>query len=451
MIEKKRLTVLAKRLRTFLARAKGVPESPEYEAWRHRFLLERLHWLVWIALIACPTFLILSLFIAAVADASGDPKIAVSQEKVLFWFIDYSAIELSLLLCLILLKIPWVRRYPKQLFLGCSWSITLLSQIQGTLRGQVNAEYIGWTLVFPAQATLIPVCWPLHLGSQLGSLGYYFFTNLILGLGNPEVQYPVVNNAVICVVYFWVCFICNLGVYLYERLQRSEFESKRQLQVFLHGVSHDLRNPVTGTLMVLKNLHNNPEEPVRVSHSILERMIQGSDRQLNLINSLLEAHDSDVRGVVLHREPIQLSQLVQAAVADLEPLLEQNQAFLKNLVPEDLPLMSADPTQLWRVLGNLIANALKHNPPGLTLTISATVEPRMIRCCVEDNGMGMTQEQCDRLFDLYFRSSQIRNSLGLGLGLYLCRKIVTAHGGEIGAIGSPKTGATFWFTIPLAE
>jgi signal transduction histidine kinase len=142
---------------------------------------------------------------------------------------------------------------------------------------------------------------------------------------------------------------------------------------------------------------------------------------------------------------------VQAAVADLEPLLEQNQDFLKNLVPEDLPLMSADPTQLWRVLGNLIANALKHNPPGLTLTISATVEPRMIRCCVEDNGMGMTQEQCDRLFDLYFRSSQIRNSLGLGLGLYLCRKIVTAHGGEIGAIGSPKTGATFWFTIPLAE
>jgi signal transduction histidine kinase len=449
-MDRKQLAGLAKTIRTFLANAKGASDSPEYEAWRHRFLLERLRLVVWIALIACPTFLILNLFVAAVANASGDPKIAVSQEKVLIWLINYIAIELSLLLCLILLKLPWARRYPKRLFLGCSWSLTLLSQIQGTLQGQVNAEFIGWTLVFPAQATLIPVCWSLHLVSQLGSLGYYFITNLWFGLGNPKVEYPVVNNALICVLYFWVCFICNLGVYLYERLQRSEFESKQQLQVFLHGVSHDLRNPVTGTLMVLKNLHNNPEEPVSVSHSILERMIQGSDRQLNLINSLLEAHASEVRGIVLYPEPIQLSQLVQSSVADLEPLLVQNQATLKNLVLEDLPLVSADPIQLWRVFGNLIANALKHNPPGLILEITAIVEPRMIRCCVDDNGIGMTKEQCDRLFDLYFRSSSVRNTLNLGLGLYLCRKIITAHGGEIGVISSKGAGSKFWFTIPIA-
>jgi signal transduction histidine kinase len=450
MIDKKQLAVLVKTVRRFLAKAKGVPDSAEYKAWRHRFMLERLHWLVWIALIACPTFLILTLFAAAVANASGDPKIAVSQEKILSGVIDYVAIELSIVLCLILLKIPWACRYPKRLFLGYSWSLTVLSQIQGTLQGQVGAEIIGWTLVFPAQATLMPVCWPLHLLSQLVSLGYYFFTNLVLGLGDPKIEYPIVHNALIALLFFWVCFICNLGVYLYERLQRSEFESKRQLQVFLHGVSHDLRNPVTGMLMVLQNLLNKPEEPVPVSHAILERMIQGSDRQLNLINSLLEAHASDVQGIVLRREPIQLSQLVQAAVTDLEPLLECNQAFLKNLIPEDLPLVNADPTQLWRVLGNLITNALKHNPPGLMLTLDATVEPRMIRCCVEDNGLGMTKEQCDRLFDLYFRSSQVRNSLELGLGLYLCRKIIIAHGGEIGVISSKGGGAKFWFTIPLA-
>ncbi|HAJ58899.1 MAG TPA: hypothetical protein DCP31_06255 [Cyanobacteria bacterium UBA8543] len=450
-MDKKQLAVLVKTVRTFLARTKGVPDSTEYQIWRHRFMLERLHWLVWIALIACPTFLVLSLFVATVANASGDPKIAVSQETVLSGVIDYFAIELSILLCLILLKIPWARRYPQRLFLGCSWSLTLLSQIQGTLRGEVDAEFIGWTLVFPAQATLMPVCWPLHLVSQLVSLGYYFFTNLALGLSNPKIEYPVVNYVVICVLYFWVCFICNLGVYLYERLQRSEFESKRQLQVFLHGVSHDLRNPVTGLLMVLENLLNKPEEPVQVSRAILERMIQGSSRQLNLINSLLEAHASDVQGIALCREAIQLSQLAQSAIADLEPLVERNQAFLKNLIPEDLPRVSADPTQLWRVFSNLITNALKHNPPGLTLTLDATVEPRMIRCCVEDNGVGMTQEQCEHLFDLYFRSSQVRNSLELGLGLYLCRKIIIAHGGEIGVVSSKGAGAKFWFTIPLAE
>lgn len=115
--------------------------------------------------------------------------------------------------------------------------------------------------------------------------------------------------------------------------------------------------------------------------------------------------------------------------ADLEPLLEKNQAILKILIPEDLPKVSADPTQLWRVFTNLIDNALKYNPPGLTLTVSAIAESQMIRCCVEDNGVGITREQCDRMFDLYFRSSQIRNSLGLGLGVYLCRQIISAHGG----------------------
>ncbi len=448
-MDKKQLAELVKTVRSFLARLKPVPDSAEYKAWRYSFLLERLHWLVWIALVACPTFLILNLFIATAINASGNPKHIVSQENIIFSSIDFIAIELSLFLCLALLKTHWARRYPKLLFLGCSWSMTLLSQIQGTLRGQVNADFISWTLVFPAQATLMPVCWPLHLVSQIGSLGYYFVTNLLLGLSNPQLEYPVVTNAVVGLLYFWVCLICNLGVYLYERLQRSEFESKRQLQVFLHGVSHDLRNPVTGMLMVLQNLHNRSEEPVPVSHSILERMIQGSDRQLSLINSLLEAHASDVRGVVLHLEPVQLSQLVQSSLADLEPLLTQNQATLKNLIPEDLPLVHADPTQLWRVFMNLLNNALKHNPPGLTLTLSTIVEPKMIRCCVQDNGLGMTKEQCDRLFDLYFRSSQVRNSLGLGLGLYLCRKIVAAHGGEIGVISSLGAGSQFWFTIPI--
>ncbi|HEY9635620.1 MAG TPA: HAMP domain-containing sensor histidine kinase [Coleofasciculaceae cyanobacterium] len=451
MMYNKQMTLLAKRAEAFLAGLKKTPDSAEYKAWRHRFLLERLHWLVWIGLIACPTFLILNLFIRGVVNASGNPNYVVTPEAVFFSVMTYIAAELSLLLCLILLKIPWARRYPKQLFLGCSWSLTLLGQIQGTLRGEVNADYLSWSLVFPAQATLMPVCWTLHLVSQLGSLSYYFITNLFFGLGNPKIEYPVVNNVIICVVYFWVCFICNLGVYVYERLQRSEFESKRQLQVFLHGVSHDLRNPVTGMLMLLQHLHNRPEEPVSVSHSILERMIQGSDRQLQLINSLLEAHASEVQGVVIHPEPIQLSQLVRSSLADIEPLLTQNQAILKNLIPEDLPRVSADPTQLWRVFTNLINNALKHNPPGLTLTISAVVEPHMIRCCVEDNGEGMLPEQCDRLFDLYFRSSHVRNSLSLGLGLYLCRQIITAHGGEIGVVSSPGAGSKFWFTLPIAN
>jgi len=250
--------------------------------------------------------------------------------------------------------------------------------------------------------------------------------------------------------------------------QNQELYELNQLKdVFLQAVSHDLRNPVTGMLMVLNNLLLSnkqactepetrlPASPIiSVSRSVLERMIQGNERQLKLINSLLEVHAAREQGVIVECSPVQLSQLSRAIVADMEPILLKNQATLKNLVSDDLPDVSADATQLWRVFENLITNALKHNPPGVHITLSATVEEaksqsRMIRCAIADNGVGITQEQCDRLFELYYRGGNTRRSPGFGLGLYLCRQIITAHRGEIGVTSSPGAGTTFWFTLPL--
>jgi PAS domain S-box-containing protein len=253
---------------------------------------------------------------------------------------------------------------------------------------------------------------------------------------------------------------------LQQKMQ--ELQELSQLKdVFMHAVSHDLRTPVMGTLLVLKNLLNPPiraadpsseklaelnriSETIPLPRTVLERMIQSNNRQLMLINSLLEAHASDVRGIVLHHEAVQLHSLIKAILEDLEPLLLKNQAVLSNLVPLDLPLVNIDPTQLRRVFENLIINALKHNPPGLSLTLKAMVEASMLRCTVEDNGVGINQEQAEHLFDLYFRGANARHLTGIGLGLYLCRQIITAHGGQIGVVSAPGAGATFWFTLPLA-
>ncbi|MFB2981101.1 GAF domain-containing protein [Microseira sp. BLCC-F43] len=239
----------------------------------------------------------------------------------------------------------------------------------------------------------------------------------------------------------------------------QELQELNQIKdLFLHGVTHDLRTPVMGWLMVLKNLlaNGNEQLAIPVSRSILERMVQSSDRQLHLINSLLELHSSEIHGIVLHREPVQLSQLIASILAELEPLLAKNQATLTNLVPNNIPIINAYPNQLWRVFENLIANALNHNPPGLCLTLSATVETEpnspitnsLIRITLQDNGVGMSQETCDHLFEIYVRGSHNRRSTSIGLGLYLCRQIIIAHGGEIGVKSSPGAGATFWFTLP---
>lgn len=252
---------------------------------------------------------------------------------------------------------------------------------------------------------------------------------------------------------------------LEQKMQElQELQELNQLKdVFLHAVSHDLRTPVMGTLLVLNNLLNahcrqgesdpgqTPPQTLAVPLKVIEQMIASNNRQLNLIDSLLEVHASDVGELVLHRQPTQIGGLVEGIASDLGPLLDKNQSELTLLIPADLPLVSVDTTQLRRVYENLITNALKHNPPGLHLSLTARIEGEDLLCIVQDDGIGICQQQAEHLFDLYFRGHNSRHLTGIGLGLYLCRQIIAAHGGRIGVVSEPGMGATFWFTLPLAS
>ncbi|MEH1867510.1 MAG: PAS domain S-box protein [Nostoc sp.] len=267
---------------------------------------------------------------------------------------------------------------------------------------------------------------------------------------------------------------------LQQKMQ--EFEKLDRIKdVVLHTVAHDLRTSVMGNLMVLKNLLNqkvgsgevgeqgsreqgeNPSPlppapcpsassaqfPIPVSRSIIERMIQGNDRQLAMINSLLEINSCEQQGIEIKHEPVQLSTVLGGTVTHLEPVLTQNQATLKNLVPADLPLVMADGTLLQKVLVTLITHSLQNNPPGLNFILSASIEEGMIRTQIQDDGVVMSKLECDRLFDLHVRDPQDCCSTSIGLKMYLCRKVIKAHGGKIGVISNRKRGLTFWFTLPL--
>ena len=244
-------------------------------------------------------------------------------------------------------------------------------------------------------------------------------------------------------------------------LQAEITERKRAeeaLTIFLHAVSHDLRNPVTGLMMVLDNLAktaSSPESNILLSRTTLERMQQSGDRQLALINSLLESHVNDVHGIIIHPQPVIIREVIQSAIDDLQPLLDKEETEINLEIPLDLPRTLADEAHICRVFQNLIANAIKHNPPNLELTISAELsDEKTILCTVADNGVGMTSAQSENLFELYAQgkdhSRLNRRSLSLGLGLYICRQIVQAHGGAIGVVGEPNIGSQFWFTLPIA-
>ncbi|MEG4252715.1 MASE1 domain-containing protein [Microcoleus sp. Pol10D4] len=311
-------------------------------------------------------------------------------------------------------------------------------------------------------------------------------------------------------------------------------ESNRLKDLFLHAVSHNLRTPVMGMLILLKNLLNKSPsdslQDVPVSRSILQRIVQASEHQLTMVNSLLDAHASEVKGIVINTLPLHLPSLASAIIADLEPMLAKNQATLTQDIPADLPQVKADRQHLQRVLENLLTNAIKHNPPGVNITFKAEViavetalsyeensqaltspnnplarciangisaagdRPRigettqknqetlakfnldgsckmpryqgqignigsklpgvtvkMVRCTVTDNGVGISAKQRESLFELYVQDPNSRQLTGLGLGLYLSKQIIKAHGGEIGVESTPGGGSTFWFLLPAVN
>jgi PAS domain S-box-containing protein len=252
---------------------------------------------------------------------------------------------------------------------------------------------------------------------------------------------------------------------LKQRMQ--ELQDLNQVKdILLHAVSHDLKTPVQGTLMVLNNLRNKGQEKVSLSRTMLDRMILSSDQQLNLINSLLENHADTPTPLSLSREPLHLADLAETTLNSLQPLLSQNQVQLHNLIPIDLPTVSADAQKLRQVFTHLLTNATRHNPPGIQLTLSASilspeklpaVHPTphtphpFLYCTIEDSGIGMSQQQCDRLFQLYVRGIDNPHRTGIGLGLHTCRQIITAHGGAIGVTSQPGAGSRFWFTLPLQD
>jgi two-component system sensor histidine kinase/response regulator len=241
--------------------------------------------------------------------------------------------------------------------------------------------------------------------------------------------------------------ICRQKKQLQNEIKERQ-KTEETLEIYLHAVSHDLRNPVIGMSMILNNLIKNSQgETKEVSRKILQQMANSCDRQLTLIDSLVETRQNDLWGVSLELKPLSLYEIGQQIGQEWELRLRENQATLINNFSPDLPLVNADAHHLWRVFENLLANALKHNPQGIIITFSARLEGNYLRCSIADNGVGISETQRKQLFDRYQRGNN-NNQISLGLGLYLCRQIIHAHGGEIGIMNNDEKGSQFWFTLP---
>ncbi len=242
-----------------------------------------------------------------------------------------------------------------------------------------------------------------------------------------------------------------------DELQRSLLAQERLNEGqtrLLHAVSHDLRTPIVGSLLVLRQMQKRHNEGI--SSPVLKQLEASSERQLCLIQALLEDYRAEDGTLRFNFQTIGYDELIQRTLRTLAPILKQNQAHVKLDLAPELPAVQADTTHLQRVLENLITNALKHNPPGLTVTLEAQIGPdgdqNYLRCVVADDGVGIPAEVAQQLFlRPYLRSSHSAARTGMGLGLYLSHQIIIAHGGQLKVEARDGAGVQFVFTLPIAQ
>ncbi len=221
-------------------------------------------------------------------------------------------------------------------------------------------------------------------------------------------------------------------------------ETTEQREDLLRAVSHDLRNPLQIVLLQAQRLLR-AAEAGQGRHPAVGIM-SAARRMERMLRDLTDIARSESGNLELTATPVQLRTFVDGFLEVTDGVLDRPR--VENAVPETAPPVLADPDRLDRILVNLVGNALKYSRD--RVVVSALRDGGEVRVSVADSGPGIAPDDLPRIFERYYRG-QRHEGEGLGLGLFIVRKLVEAHGGRIWADSRPGEGAVFTFTLPVAQ
>ena len=241
---------------------------------------------------------------------------------------------------------------------------------------------------------------------------------------------------------------------LSDALNEIQIINKRKSD-FVSAVSHELRTPLTSikgyaSILLSDKLGVLPAE----IKERLGKINKHSDELTHMINDMLDIARIESGKFPMKLEPLYLRQIAEAVIDLLVPQLKEKSINVQTRLPQQLPLVLADKTQIQRVLINLMGNAIKFVSQNTgQIRISSFEFSDNIQIDVSDNGTGMSEHDASRIFDEFYRVDNTINQKvkGTGLGLTLVKNIIQAHQGKIWVESRLNQGSTFSFSLPKAK
>ncbi|HEX2923654.1 MAG TPA: PAS domain-containing sensor histidine kinase, partial [Chloroflexota bacterium] len=227
-------------------------------------------------------------------------------------------------------------------------------------------------------------------------------------------------------------------------------ELQEQRDDLIRTVSHDLRSPLTavmGQAQMVERMVGKPGQEIRVRQSI-GAILTGAKRMNSMILDLVDSAQLEAGRLKMEMEPTDLRGFVNDLKGRLEAVLAMDRVRVE--IPEGLPEVLADQDRLERIFTNLLSNALKYSPPDTEVRVTATKRDGTVQVSVIDQGVGIPPEDRRHLFQRYYRAKGTRKTEGIGLGLYITRMLVQAHGGRIWVESEAGKGSSFSFTLQVA-
>lgn len=216
-------------------------------------------------------------------------------------------------------------------------------------------------------------------------------------------------------------------------------------------VAHEFRTPLTSLRMATHLMAEEVVGPLtEKQRDLLAAAREDCERLQAIVDDLLDLSRIQSGRIALEVGHLDAGALLDGAAEALASAAASALLELRVSPPDPPVHVQADPERVQLVLSNLLANAIRHTAPGGRVDLGAAAAGDHVRFEVRDTGEGIPREHLERIFDKFYRVPGGR-STGVGLGLYISREIVHAHGGEMGVESEPGRGSLFWFTLPRAK